>query len=244
MTQQSMPLSGAQAGIWFAQRLDPGNPVYNAADRIDIHGPLRVDTFERALERCLAEAEPLRLRFTDEPAQYLPEYDSLRGCLTVVDLRGEPDPETAAREWMAADLRTPVDVVTGRLSRHALLRLTGEHHVWYLRAHHILIDAYALSMLVSRTAGIYTALADGLTPGAGPFGSMAPVLAEEEAYRASGRYARDRAYWLDRLGGAPAPAGLRRRGSACSLCGSPRPHAFLLPRAPSRPPVSTARRAC
>ncbi|GAA2213769.1 non-ribosomal peptide synthetase DhbF [Nonomuraea monospora] len=208
MTQQSMPLSGAQAGIWFAQRLDPGNPVYNAADRIDIHGPLRADTFERALERCLAEAEPLRLRFTDEPAQYLPEYDSLRGCLTVLDLRGEPDPGTAARAWMAADLRTPVDVVTGRLSHHALLRLADEHHVWYLRAHHILIDAYALSMLVSRTADIYTALADGLTPGAGPFGSMAPVLAEEEAYRASGRYARDRAYWLDRLGGAPEPAGL------------------------------------
>ncbi|MGW0807866.1 amino acid adenylation domain-containing protein [Nonomuraea sp. NPDC002799] len=204
----TMPLTGAQAGIWFAQRLDPGNPVYNAADRIDIRGRLDRAVFERALERCLAEAEPLRLRFTEEPAQYLREYDSLRGSLTVLDLRAEPDPEAAAGAWMRSDQSTPVDVVTGHLSRHALLRLADDHHVWYLRAHHILIDAYALSMLVERMADIYTALAEGLTPGAGPFGSMAPVLADEDAYRASERHARDRAYWLGRLGGAPEPAGL------------------------------------
>ncbi|MFD0475766.1 thioesterase domain-containing protein [Nonomuraea thailandensis] len=102
MSEQSMPLSGAQAGIWLAQRLDPGNPACNLADRIDIRGPLRAEVFERALERCLAEAEPLRLRFTEEPAQYLPEYDSLRGHLPdgtlgylgragrQADVRGEP----------------------------------------------------------------------------------------------------------------------------------------------------------
>ncbi|WP_260477996.1 non-ribosomal peptide synthetase [Nonomuraea sp. WAC 01424] len=208
MTLQTMPLTGAQAGIWLAQRLDPANPIYNAADRIDLRGPLDVAMFGRALERCLAEAEPLRLRFTAEPAQYLPDYDSLRGCLTVLDLRAEPDPEAAADAWMRADLATPVDVVTDPLSRHALLRLADDHHVWYLRAHHILIDAYALSMLVGRTADIYTALADGLAPGAGPFGSMAPVLAEEEAYLASERRERDRAYWLERLAGAPEPPGL------------------------------------
>ncbi|MEV0390224.1 amino acid adenylation domain-containing protein [Nonomuraea sp. NPDC050643] len=202
------PLTGAQAGIWYAQRLDPGNPVYNTADRVDIRGPLNPGVFERALERCLAEADPLRLRFTEGPAQYLNEYDSLRGCLTVLDLRGAADPEAAAQEWMRADLRTPVDLVTGRLTRHALLRLTDDHAVWYLRAHHILIDAYALSMLVGRMAEIYTALADGLTPGAGPFGSMASVPAEEAAYRVSEQYAADRAYWLGRLGGAPEPAGL------------------------------------
>ncbi|SEH01269.1 Condensation domain-containing protein [Nonomuraea solani] len=103
-----MPLTGAQAGIWFAQRLDPANPVYNTAGRVDLRGPLDAAVFERALARCLAEAEPLRLRFTEEPAQYLREYDSLRGSLTVLDLRGEADPEAAADAWMRADLRTPV----------------------------------------------------------------------------------------------------------------------------------------
>ncbi|GAA3441684.1 amino acid adenylation domain-containing protein [Planomonospora venezuelensis] len=218
---ETFPLTGAQAGIWFAQRLDPGNPVYNTADRVDVHGPVDTALFERALLRCLAEAEPLRLRFTEEPAQYLPACDSLRDLLTVLDLSGEPDPEAAAEAWIRADLRTPVDPAggtadgaeaadpaSGSLVRNALIRLADDRFAWYLRVHHILIDAYALSMLVSRVAEIYNALADGLPPGPSPFGGLAPVLEEETAYRASERHGRDRAYWLERMAGAPEPAGL------------------------------------
>ncbi|GII00795.1 amino acid adenylation domain-containing protein [Planobispora takensis] len=205
---ETFPLTGAQAGIWFAQRLDPDNPVYNTADRVDIRGPVDPAVLERALRRGLAEAEPLRLRFTEEPAQYLPECDSLRDSVTVLDLRGEADPEAAAGQWIRADVRTPVDVVTGPLSGHALIRLAEDHFVWYLRAHHILIDAYALTMLVDRVAEIYSALVEGLPPGPSPFGGLLPVLEEEAAYRDSERHARDRAYWLDRMAGAPEPAGL------------------------------------
>ncbi|MFI6497341.1 amino acid adenylation domain-containing protein [Nonomuraea typhae] len=210
----TMPLTGAQAGIWFAQRLDPGNPLYNAADRLDIHGPLDAARFERALRRCLAEAEPLRLRFTEEPAQYVPDWDSVSGRLVLLDLRGEADPEASAEAWMRAGTRVPVDVVTGTLHHHALLRLSDEHTVWYLRAHHILIDAYALSLLVGRVADIYAALTDALSPGPSPFGTLAPVLAEERDYRRSRQFAADRAYWLKQLAGRPDPVGLTREPPA------------------------------
>ncbi|MFI6816670.1 amino acid adenylation domain-containing protein [Nonomuraea sp. NPDC050328] len=202
------PLTGAQAGIWFAQRLDPSNPVYNAADRVDIRGPFDTGLFERALRRCLAEAEPLRLRFTETPAQYLPEWDTASGRLDHLDLRGADDPEADAERWMREDLSTPVDVVTGTLARHALLRLGDEHAVWYLRVHHILIDAYALSMLVTRVAEIYSALAEGLPPGPGPFGPLEPVLAAEAAYAGSEERARDRAYWTGHLADRPEPPGI------------------------------------
>ncbi|GAT67431.1 non-ribosomal peptide synthetase [Planomonospora sphaerica] len=209
---ETFPLTGAQAGIWFAQRLDPGNPVYNTADRVDIHGALDPALFERALRRGLAEAEPLRLRFTEEPAQYLPECDSLRDSITVLDLRGEADPDAAAEAWMRADVRTPVDPVDGgadgSLSRHALLRLADDRFTWYLRVHHLLIDAYAMSMLVGRVAEIYSALDGGLPSGPSPFGGLAPVLEEEAAYLGSERHSKDRAYWLGLLDGAPEPAGL------------------------------------
>ncbi|WP_068925909.1 amino acid adenylation domain-containing protein [Planobispora rosea] len=211
MSHEAFPLTGAQAGIWFAQRLDPANPVYNTADRVDIRGPVDPVLFERALLRCLAEAEPLRLHFTEEPAQYLPASDCLRDMVTVLDLGGEPDPEATAEAWMRADLGTPVDPAdpsTGSMVRNALIRLADDHFVWYLRVHHLLIDAYALSMLVSRVAEIYGALAEGLPPGASPFGGLLPVLEEESAYLASERRDRDRAYWLDRMAGAPEPAGL------------------------------------
>lgn len=205
---ETYPLTGAQAGIWFAQQLEPDNPVYNTADRVDIHGPVDPALFERALRRCLVEAEPLRLRFTEEPAQYLPACDPLLDVLTVRDLGGEPDPEAAADAWMRADTSTPVDLVTGRLTRHALLRLSADHFVWYLRVHHILIDAYGLSLLVARVAEIYTALAEGVPPPPGRFRGLLPLIEEEAAYLGSGRRDADRAYWLDRMTGAADPVSL------------------------------------
>lgn len=32
---QQLPLTGAQAGIWFAQQLDPDNPIYNTGEYVD-----------------------------------------------------------------------------------------------------------------------------------------------------------------------------------------------------------------
>lgn len=44
-------LTGAQTGIWFAQRLDPDNPIYNTAEYIEINGPINIALFEEALLR-------------------------------------------------------------------------------------------------------------------------------------------------------------------------------------------------
>lgn len=208
MNPETYPLTAAQTGIWLAQQLEPDNPVYNTADRVDIRGHIDPALFERALCRCLAEAESLRLRFTEAPRQYLPACDSLLDVLTVRDLRGEPDPEAAADAWMRADLAEPVNLVTGRLTRYALFRLADDHFVWYLRVHHILIDAYGLSLLVGRMAEIYTALVEDVPPGPGPLRGLLPLIEEETAYLGSGRREEDRAYWLDRMSAAAPPVSL------------------------------------
>lgn len=52
-------LTGAQTGIWFAQQLDPDNPIYNTAEYIEINGPVNIALFEEAsliVKRC-----PLRI---------------------------------------------------------------------------------------------------------------------------------------------------------------------------------------
>ena len=204
-----MRLTGAQPGIWFAQRLDPENTVYNTADRIDIRGPVDVAALRRAIERCMAEAEIFRARFTERYGEPELHLDGGIRPVAVADLRGEPDPQAAAEAWIAADLDRPQDLVTGRLYTQALLRLADDHVVWYQRIHHILVDAYALILLVDRVAELY-GTAD---PGPSPFGRLAALADEEEAYRNSDRYAADRAYWAGVLADRPetGPAGAARR---------------------------------
>ncbi len=61
------PLSGAQEGLWFAQRLASGSAAYNTGEYVEIHGPVDTALFETALRRTVAEADTFALRFTHTP---------------------------------------------------------------------------------------------------------------------------------------------------------------------------------
>src|SRR5687767_11040472 len=48
-----LPLTAAQAGIWAGQQLDPTSPAYNAAEYIELRGPLDVPRFTAALRQTV-----------------------------------------------------------------------------------------------------------------------------------------------------------------------------------------------
>nr|AWX24482.1 non-ribosomal peptide synthetase [Streptomyces conglobatus] len=211
------PLSGAQEGIWFAQRLDPANAAYNTGESTEIHGPVDTGLFETALRRAIAEAETFGLRFTeteDGPRALLPPAgdggaggDGHDWPLHRVDVSAEPDPRAAADAWMRADLATPVDLTEGPLFTEALFTLAPDRFLWYQRAHHILLDGYGYTLVARRVAEIYSALEAGRDPGRG-FPSLTRLLSEETAYRASERFAADRAFWTERFADAPGAVSL------------------------------------
>src|SRR5690349_6661234 len=108
MLGDGIPLTAAQAGIWFAQQLDPKNPIYNAAEYLEIRGAIDVDVFEQALRRLVREAEALRMRVVEdgEGLWQIADPDP-RWTLQRLDLRHEEDPETAAEQWMRETLAEP-----------------------------------------------------------------------------------------------------------------------------------------
>ncbi|MEU9862518.1 amino acid adenylation domain-containing protein [Streptomyces sp. NPDC047971] len=198
-----LPLTGAQTGVWYGQRLDPDSPVYNVGQYVAVHGALDPELFAAALRQVVGECEALTVRFEEDetgrpwqtPAA-APHPDPLTD---VVDHRGLADPEAAALDAMRADMATPADPAGAPLFAFALHRVADDRTLWYQRVHHIALDAYGFSLLSRRTAEVYTALAGGEEPAPAPFGPLSAVLDEEAAYRAGGGYAEDRAYWRNRL---------------------------------------------
>ncbi|MGX1799529.1 condensation domain-containing protein, partial [Streptomyces albidoflavus] len=207
------PLSGAQEGLWFAHRLAPGTAAYNTGEYVEIHGPVDTTVFETALRRTVREADTFALRFLDTPDGPRAVRDGEPDEMPVhrVDVSGEADPASAAEEWIRRDLATPVDVVAGPLFSHALLTLAPDRFIWFLRAHHILLDGYGYKLVARRLADTYTALAAGEEPPPAGFESADRLAAEEAAYLGSDRRQRDRAYWTERLAGLPEPVRLTDR---------------------------------
>ncbi|MFE9640729.1 amino acid adenylation domain-containing protein [Nocardiopsis alba] len=203
-------LTGAQAGVWYAQRTAPDSPVFNVGQYTDIPTDLDVDRFVEALRTLVEESDALRARVVvdgDRPAQVIgsgPPRDP-----DVLDLR-EDDGEEAAREraleWMRADRERPVDPEVGPLHRFALLRVGDARWFWVQRYHHLAVDAYAITMMARRVADLYTRLGRGEEVPASRFGRLADLVADEERYEASERHERDRAHWVDLMADRPEPA--------------------------------------
>ncbi|EPH43218.1 putative Linear gramicidin synthase subunit C [Streptomyces aurantiacus JA 4570] len=220
MSTAPLALTGAQVGIWNAQRLEPDSPYYVVGDVVEISGaaPVDVDALVEAVRATTEEAETLRLRVYDTP-------DGPRQAVSdepvepprVVDVSGEADPVAAANALVEAERARVGEACRGMVDRplyaRTVIRLS-EHEVWYTQlGHHLIFDGYTAAMLARRTAARYTALVRGTEPRPSAFGSFADLVAADRAYRDSDRCAEDRAYWVERftplpdLGDADTAAG-------------------------------------
>ncbi|MCX4078081.1 nonribosomal peptide synthetase DhbF [Bacillus subtilis] len=210
-------LTGAQTGIWFAQQLDPDNPIYNTAEYIEINGPINIALFEEALRHVIKEAESLHVRFgenMDGPWQMINPSPDVQ--LHVIDVSSEPDPEKTALNWMKADLAKPVDLGYDPLFNEALFIVGPDRFFWYQRIHHIAIDGFGFSLIAQRVASTYTALIKGQTAKGRSFGSLQAILEEDTDYRGSEQYEKDRQFWLDRFADAPEVVSLADRAPRTS----------------------------
>ncbi|MFD3705567.1 amino acid adenylation domain-containing protein [Nocardia sp. NPDC058658] len=213
-----LPLTGAQSGIWNAQRLDPDSLSYTVGEVLEIAGtePIDVALLDTAIRHTIAETDTMRLRFADTPdgpRQRITQLDpELR---PLVDLRGETDPIAAAHRLVAAERErsaTYCRAMTDRqLYTYTLLRLT-DNDVWCIQLyHHLIIDGYSAAMVSRRVAAHYTALRRGADVPSLRWGSIETLVDEDLEYRASQAHQHDRDYWRDRL--TPLPP-LDGRGRA------------------------------
>ncbi|WP_424186750.1 condensation domain-containing protein [Actinokineospora sp. G85] len=205
-TEAVLDLTGAQTGIWNAQRLEPDSPYYVVGDVVEItgEGPVNAGLVARAARAAFEEADSLRLRVFDTPSGPRQVVsDEPVPLPEVVDLTGEADPRAAAEAFVVAERARVAEACRGMVDR-ALFSCTvirlSDREVWYTQlGHHIVFDGYTAAMLARRAAAHHTSLAGGAPAPKPAFGRFADLVAADRAYRESEQSERDRAYWLDRL---------------------------------------------
>ncbi|SIO85508.1 non-ribosomal peptide synthetase [Nocardiopsis sp. JB363] len=204
-----LPLTAAQKGLWYAQQMDPGNPVYAIAEYLELNGPLDVPTLCTALRQAVLETEALHLRFGEDDGFPWQEVRRPEDWWpTFIDLSAEEDPDETARRWMRDDLARSLDVHGDALFAEVVFRLGTERHFVYQRVHHLLMDGYGAMLVLGRITEVNDALVAGTEPGPSPFGSLSRLLEEEALYREDGTAEEDERFWAERMADAPDAVGL------------------------------------
>ncbi|MFC7449339.1 non-ribosomal peptide synthase/polyketide synthase [Rhodococcus daqingensis] len=217
-TFSPFPLSPAQRGMWFAQHLAPDVPL-TIAQYVEVDGELDVDALLRVSRVAAREFGTGMLRVLEvdgEPHQVVDH--TLGDDVDHLDLSTAADPELAAREWMRAEYAAPLNLLTDRLIRAAVLRVGEDRHFWYCRIHHVALDGFGAMTFMNRAAELYTADVAGADPARSLAGDLLSVNEEEVRYRDSARFRSDREYWIGKAAGLPP---------AISLAGGTAPAAAL-----------------
>ncbi|QQK77679.1 amino acid adenylation domain-containing protein [Salicibibacter cibarius] len=202
------PLTGAQAGIWYSQQLDPNNPTYNTAEYLEIKGGLNIQQFISAIQTSLSEANGLHVSFYEADGELLQRPHKQNVNVDHIDVTQEKDAELAAQSWMKKDLEHPVQLESDALFRTALIQLDKNHYYWFLRIHHIAADGYAFSLLMQRTVNLYSALLQD-KPSPTPFHSYDDWIQADQDYVNSQTIEKDRKFWLDKFQDNPSIQSLK-----------------------------------
>ncbi len=203
-----LPLSFAQERLWFLDRLQPGETVYNLPLVLRLEGDLDVPALAAAIGEIVRRHAVLRTVFVEgggDPVQRVMPAAS-RG-LEMVDLAGLP---AAARERETARLAAeeaarPFDLARGPLLRTALLRLGEGRHALVVNQHHIVSDGWSAGVLVREVGDLYAAARDGRPS---PLPELPIQYADfalwQRGWLAGEALARQAGYWRERLRGLPA----------------------------------------
>ncbi len=218
-------LSVAQSELWLAQQLHPAVP-FAIAQYTDLHGRLDLGLLQQCLRRAGRELQSPQLRFAivdGRPRQYL-DHDLDPG-FDVIDLSDHPDPEHAAQVWMDHDRQRGIDLTGPEVTKAALLTLGPGRYRCYARSHHIAVDGFGAAAVLHRTAELHSAATRGRPAAPCEALSLTEIVALEQSYRSSPRFAADREYWGRQLAGLGHPTRLGDRYAAPSV----RPHTAHAP---------------
>jgi len=157
---RKLPLSFAQARLWFVAQLQPERSTYNETAAIRLVGNLNVRGLEQSLNEIVRRHEVLRTTFAQvdgEPFQVI--APTLNLPLSVVDLRHLPEAErqVALKRLMAEESQHPFDLERGPLLRCRLVYIGEQEYIVSFTIHHIISDGWSMGVLVRELATLYEA---------------------------------------------------------------------------------------
>ncbi|WP_338580278.1 non-ribosomal peptide synthetase [Pseudomonas sp. ML2-2023-6] len=162
------PMTPMQEGMLLHTLLEPGTGLYYMQDRYRINSALDPQRFADAWQAVIARHEALRASFCWNVGEQMLQIIHRPGAAPIdyLDWSAEPEDDHEARlqALHKSERETGFDLLNRAPFHLRLIRL-GEARYWFMMSnHHILIDAWCRSLLMSDFFEIYSALGEARTP--------------------------------------------------------------------------------
>ncbi|WP_460146266.1 amino acid adenylation domain-containing protein [Pseudomonas sp. H3_H08] len=202
------PLSPLQQGMLFHSLLHEDSGVYLMQDRYRIGGAIDEEAFLESWRQVVALHPSLRASFQwksqKQPVQVI--HRQVKVPLDTLDLRGlaPHEQEARIRTLLEDEQKVGFNLSKPPLIRFRLVRLADESYEFIRSFHHILMDAWCISLVTVDFLKVYEALCNDRTPelkSPRPFRDYIQWLQRQDASKAE-------QFWRGQLQGLNAPTPL------------------------------------
>ncbi|WP_432780446.1 amino acid adenylation domain-containing protein [Pseudomonas corrugata] len=202
------PLSPLQQGMLFHSLLHEDSGVYLMQDRYRIGGAIDEVAFLESWRQVVALHPSLRASFQwksqKQPVQVI--HREVKVPLDTLDLRGlaAHEQEARIRSLLEDEQKVGFNLSKPPLIRFRLVRLADESYEFIRSFHHILMDAWCISLVTVDFLKVYEALCNDRTPelkSPRPFRDYIQWLQRQDAGKAE-------QFWRGQLQGLNAPTPL------------------------------------
>lgn len=164
----SYAVSNAQLRIWLESQSNQASAAYNMPFEILLKGNYQVSFFKEALCYVINRHEILRTLFkldeNQELRQYiLPESEVTFG-IAFEDYRGSENALDKANNYIKNDAAVPFNLQKAPLLRTAILQYKDDEYIFYCNLHHIICDAWSITVLKREILISYEAFSQNLKP--------------------------------------------------------------------------------
>lgn len=198
----SFPLTEGQQALWFLYRLAPQSSAYNLTFSAKFTPQIDIPAMEMAFKLLFKRHPLLDVTFSDTDGQPKQRYRRDGS----VDFR-EHDTIALTKEQLDTLLvehaNRPFDLENGPVIRLELFRI-ADGHVGLLTMHHIISDAWSVTVLVRDLIESYFSIRSGRDPQFAPISmGFEDFVAWEQEHLASDVGEQMGTYWLEQIDGAP-----------------------------------------
>jgi amino acid adenylation domain-containing protein len=152
---EGMPLSFHEQGIYVMTRHTPAYRSLASQIAIRLQGELNLGALEKSLQEIVERHEILRTRYGVKNGRDVRILDTAWEVRAAPTEIGGAEREEQVRQAVIREQTKPFDLERGPLLRINLLRLDEQEHVLLLTMHHIITDAWSMSILSRELQSLY-----------------------------------------------------------------------------------------
>lgn len=186
-------LTSSQNSIWLTEEFSSKTSMNIIGGYFLINDVVDFDALSQALNLYRSNNDVVELRFCTVngiPKQYLTEY--IPKQFPLINLASKNELEKYIRDFV----KVPFDLTNNELFDCVLYKFPNGHGGFYAKFHHLIADAWSMSLFISEVAKNYASIIHGEKNVCNePNPSYIDYIDSEKKYFSSKKFDKDKEYW-------------------------------------------------